>query len=83
VTRYLRADGREIQERLKMLGYPIGRVDGVLGEESRSAIRRFVRDARLTIDGEPDQALLEALRVATGRSDSASPGEEPTAVGPE
>lgn len=83
VTRYLRADGREIQERLKMLGYPIGRVDGVLGEESRAAMRRFVRDARLTIDGEPDQALLEALRAATGRSDSASLGEEPTAIGPE
>lgn len=83
VTRYLRADGREIQERLKMLGYPIGRVDGVLGEESRAAMRRFVRDARLTIDGEPDQALLEALRAATGGSDLASPREEPAAIGPD
>ena len=65
VTRYLRADGREIQQHLKMLGYPISRVDGVLGEESRSAIRRFVRDTGLPLDGEPDQALLEALRAAS------------------
>jgi peptidoglycan hydrolase-like protein with peptidoglycan-binding domain len=68
VTRYLRADGREIQQRLRMLGYPIERVDGVLGEESRLAIRNFVRDTRLPLDGEPDQALLEALRAASNQA---------------
>ncbi|MFZ5533492.1 MAG: lytic murein transglycosylase [Pseudomonadota bacterium] len=77
VTRYLRADGREIQQRLKMLGYPVGRVDGVLGEESRVAMRRFVRDTKLPLDGEPDQALLEALRAATNQAGISSPQGEP------
>jgi membrane-bound lytic murein transglycosylase B len=72
VTRYRRADGLEIQTHLKTLGYAITRLDGVVGTESRAAIRDFQRHSGLPIDGEPDEALLHALRAATGQAVSSS-----------
>jgi membrane-bound lytic murein transglycosylase B len=72
VTRYRRADGREIQTHLKTLGYPITRLDGVVNAESRAAIRDFQRHSGLPVDGEPDEALLHALRAATGQAVSSS-----------
>jgi membrane-bound lytic murein transglycosylase B len=71
VTRYRRADGREIQQHLKSLGYPIERMDGVIGGGTRAAIRDFQRRSGQPVDGEPDEALLRALRAATGQAYSA------------
>ena len=68
VTRYLRADGREIQQHLKTLGYAVERMDGVIGSQTRMAIRDFQRRSGLVVDGEPDEALLQALRKATGQA---------------
>ncbi len=68
VTRYRRADGREIQQHLKSLGYPIERMDGVIGGGTRVAIRDFQRRSGQPVDGEPDEALLRALRAATGQA---------------
>jgi membrane-bound lytic murein transglycosylase B len=78
VTRYRRADGREIQQHLKTLGYPIERMDGVIGGETRAAIRDFQRRSGQPVDGEPDEALLRALRAATGQASFVDAPSAPT-----
>lgn len=42
---------KEIQQKLKNLGYYNGAIDGVLGEGSIQAIKKFQRDNGLTVDG--------------------------------
>lgn len=42
---------REIQKRLNDLGYSAGRVDGIPGVRTMSAVRRFQADNRLVVDG--------------------------------
>lgn len=76
VTRYRRADGREIQRHLQLLGYTITRIDGVVGEETRAAIHAFLRDAKLPLDGEPDDELLGALRTASKRAGFSVPSDD-------
>ncbi|MES1993452.1 MAG: lytic murein transglycosylase [Pseudomonadota bacterium] len=82
VTRYRRADGREIQQHLKTLGYPIERMDGVIGGATRAAIRDFQRRSGQPVDGEPDEALLRALRAATGQASSGDAPSAPTLGAP-
>jgi N-acetylmuramoyl-L-alanine amidase len=50
-----------VQARLQNLGYPVGRVDGVLGPRTVEAIRAFQRDQKMNETGELDDALLAAL----------------------
>jgi N-acetyl-anhydromuramyl-L-alanine amidase AmpD len=42
---------KEIQKRLKKLGYNSGRVDGIIGIRTLAAIRKFQSDNKLTVDG--------------------------------
>lgn len=44
---------QEVQTLLKEKGYYEGKIDGVLGEETRSAIQAFQKASRLTVDGIP------------------------------
>ena len=64
---------REVQSRLKALGYhEVGRVDGQIGPRTRAAILAFLHDNGLPLVPIIDVALTEALRT-----------EEPRAVAPE
>lgn len=56
----------EMQERLTALGYDTKGVDGIIGPDSRDAIRAFQRSRGMTPDGYENAALLEALRQAGG-----------------
>lgn len=56
------AEVKELQRRLIALGYPLGKVDGRIGELSRDAIRKQQIRHRLPADGYPTLALLEKLR---------------------
>jgi hypothetical protein len=65
----MRSDGvRDIQAALAALGYNPGPVDGIMGSKTRTAIRAFQRDEKLTVDGKPSDALLAHLRNPTKAS---------------
>ncbi|MBK8175730.1 MAG: lytic murein transglycosylase [Rhodospirillales bacterium] len=58
-----RYDVVELQSRLVGLGFAAGEADGVVGEQTRRAIRLFQKSADLPADGYPDPELLRQLRV--------------------
>lgn len=61
-----RAEREEMQRRLLALGHDPGGVDGVIGPNTRDAIRDFQASRGMTPDGYESAALLEALRKAGG-----------------
>lgn len=52
---------RFVQTRLDQLGYAPGPVDGVFGQKTREAIKKFENDRRFPVTGEISPALLKAL----------------------
>ena len=55
------ADVAALQVALRLHGAHHGAIDGVLGPETRAAIRRFQRRKALVMDGVPGRATLKAL----------------------
>ena len=53
---------REMQTRLKKMGYDIGEIDGKIGESGRAALRAYQENLGQTPDGYPTLALLQRLR---------------------
>jgi membrane-bound lytic murein transglycosylase B len=51
----------KIQELLVAKGYDPGPIDGVLGSQTRQAVKEFQRTAKLPADGYPTPELLEVL----------------------
>jgi membrane-bound lytic murein transglycosylase B len=58
-----RYDVVEMQSMLTSLGFETGIPDGIIGENTRRAVRLFQRSVALPADGYPDAGLLEQLRV--------------------
>lgn len=56
------AELKDLQRRLAGLGYPIGKIDGRIGETSRDIIRQHQVKLGLPADGYPSPALLARLR---------------------
>ncbi|HYZ64971.1 MAG TPA: peptidoglycan-binding domain-containing protein [Acetobacteraceae bacterium] len=54
---------RAVQHELRRLVYMKGPVDGVLGQETRNAIREFQRTHDMPVDGMPSIFLLDRLRA--------------------
>lgn len=54
----------EVQTRLKVRGYYRGELDGLLGGETREAVRAYRQDAGLPVNGAIDWPLIESLRPA-------------------
>jgi membrane-bound lytic murein transglycosylase B len=59
-----RSETQELQRRLTDLGYDTQGVDGIVGPNSRAAIRRFQAAQGMTPDGYVSVVLLEAVRAA-------------------
>ncbi len=57
---------KEIQARLILLGYPAGDIDGVVGNNTRGAIKAYQADHQLLTDGRPSPELLAHIKAATG-----------------
>jgi hypothetical protein len=55
-----------VQERLNLLNYFAGRVDGDLGPRTRNALRSFQRERGLEETGECDEATLQSLQEVFG-----------------
>jgi peptidoglycan hydrolase-like protein with peptidoglycan-binding domain len=70
---------REIQQLLQKRGYDVGRIDGVLGLKSRTAIREMQIKFNMPADGWPTAELLERLG---GRPSSTGPSLLPGLLGP-
>ena len=61
-----RTEKQELQERLTALGYDTRGVDGIIGPNSRSAVRAFQQARGMVPDGYVSSALLDAVRAAGG-----------------
>ncbi len=59
-----RSETQELQRRLTDLGYDTQGVDGIVGPNSRAAVRQFQASQGMTPDGYVSVALLEAVRAA-------------------
>ena len=59
---------REVQKRLKKLGYDVTFISGVPDEETHAAILKFQMDFGLTMDGDVSKELYAALKVAEAAS---------------
>jgi len=59
---------RALQRELRRVGCLGGEPDGVWGEQSRSALRNFIKEAKLAVEGdEPNAAVLDAATAARNR----------------
>jgi membrane-bound lytic murein transglycosylase B len=66
---------RALQTKLKKMGYEVGEIDGMIGDDLRSAARAFQERNGLTPDGYADPALLQ--RVAAARCSFYTDGLKP------
>ena len=66
------SENKKIQQRLKELGYYNGSIDGILGSQSVSAIKRFQRDYGLAVDGIVGSKTASALGLKNSTSQSSS-----------
>jgi hypothetical protein len=55
------AQARDLQTRLKKMGYDVGKIDGRFGDTGQTALRAFQEKSGLTPDGYPTLALLERM----------------------
>ena len=61
---------KQIQQKLKDLGYYKGSIDGVLGAESVDAIKRFQRDNGLVVDGIVGSKTADKLNISLSTQSS-------------
>ncbi len=55
-------DVRELQQRLNLLGFDAGSVDGVFGPETANAVREFQLNVGLRVDGIAGHEVVDTLR---------------------
>lgn len=54
-----------MQSRLTAHGFPVGPIDGVIGDETIKALKAFEAKHGLTVDGTADPAVVQALRASS------------------
>lgn len=70
-----RASTRDLQEKLTLLGYEPGPIDGRMGPKTRAAVRAFQTDAEIKVDGVVGPQTRAALESALDMG-----GRRPTAA---
>ena len=66
------SQNKQVQQKLKDLGYYTGAIDGIIGTKSKTAIRNFQRDKGLVVDGIVGPKTLSALGLSSTSSSSFS-----------
>jgi len=61
-----RADVKNMQRLLARHGHDVGTPDGVIGRQTRKAIKAYQKRAKLPADGYPNQGLIEHLQGDLG-----------------
>lgn len=74
-----RSERLELQARLQAAGFEPGGVDGILGANTRQAIRRFQQSRGWPADGYATQELLKALRAQQPAQQEPMPEQLPGA----
>lgn len=59
---------KQVQQKLKNLGYYTGAIDGIIGTKSKTAIKNFQRDYGLVVDGIIGPKTLAALGLSSSTS---------------
>jgi lytic murein transglycosylase len=67
------AQVKEIQERLSRLGYPMDKIDGKIGSNTRRQVGTYQKTSGLKIDCWPTDATLAHLRANAARAGAAGP----------
>jgi hypothetical protein len=82
-VRVSRQQVRQIQEQLKTQGLYKGRIDGMMGPETKQAIQQFQQQNNLQATGTLDQQTLAALSSGTNGqgSNNMTPGTQPPNTG--
>jgi membrane-bound lytic murein transglycosylase B len=62
----VRAEREELQRLLAASGHDTGGLDGIIGDQTRAAIRASQRSLKLIEDGYPSAELLHRLRSHAG-----------------
>lgn len=62
------AQVKEIQERLQKLGYPMDKIDGKIGSNTRRQVGIYQKASGLKIDCWPTEAVLSHLRTSSERA---------------
>ena len=57
----------QVQSALRQRGYEIGAADGILGPQTRDALRKFQEENQLQVSGEVDLQTLAALDIPIER----------------
>ena len=73
---------QQAQSMLNRLGYNAGPADGLMGQSTRNAIRRFQRDNRLSVTGRVDATLMRRLQDAVAVQDQERPDPQVTIASP-
>lgn len=66
------SQNKQVQQKLKELGYYNGAIDGIFGSGTINAVKNFQRDYGLTVDGIVGTRTLNALGLGTSSSYSSS-----------
>ena len=53
---------KELQRRLQRKGYPLEKIDGIMGPNTLNAVRAYQKAAGLPVDGYPSQQVLNHIR---------------------
>ncbi|MCI4665715.1 MAG: lytic murein transglycosylase [Neomegalonema sp.] len=72
-----RTTGKELQEKLTGLGFDTGGIDGIVGANTRAAIRRFQTANGLIADGYASEKLLDYVRRAVAAREGKVFGRPP------
>ena len=70
-----RTEKKTLQEQLTALGFDTGGVDGILGPNSRKAVREFQRSRGLPADGYASEKLLRRVTQAVAGNEPLSRGQ--------